>query len=69
MERHCRRACFLHAVRETAVLASADCEAIASLVYRLFLAWAGSSGWHVPGNLAFFKDLQVMASVTHERMF
>ena len=69
MEGHHRRACFLHAICKTNVLASAGCEAFASTVCRLFLASAGPPGWPFPGNIAFSRDLQLLACTINERMF
>ena len=69
MEGYHRGACFLHTIRKTNVLASADCEAFASMVCRFFLAWAGPSSWHVPGNTAFSRDLQLLACIINERIF
>lgn len=57
MEGHYCCAGFLHAVRKTTALASADCEAFATMVGRWFLVRAGSPGWHVPGKIAFFGSL------------
>lgn len=69
MDGHRRRAYFLHAIRKTNVLASSDCEVFASMVCRLFLACVGARGWHVPGNIAFSIDIQLLTCTINERMF